>query len=178
MLTSFVAPCVAVALAASAVGPPKVANAPAQHTGSIEVREVFWADRHGGLRHESLPFLGQRVLEGEELYTALGRPDLARQMRHSAETKTLLTVAAYTALLATGVAGFIAAGPSQACLESGRSCDGGHEAVMPILALGLAGALTLGIGAHTMTIDPLTASQRQALIDEHNRRLEATSAAP
>jgi hypothetical protein len=53
---------------------PLVPLAPSQ---PIELREVFWGDRYGGVRHGPFPFQGIRPLDGAALYRALGRDDLA-----------------------------------------------------------------------------------------------------
>jgi hypothetical protein len=55
---------------------------------------IFWSDRYGRLLHAEMPYQNGRLLDGEAVYLALDRPDLAEAYRKRQETKTGLGIAA------------------------------------------------------------------------------------
>src|SRR5262245_29159706 len=96
----------------------------------IEWRDVFWGDRYGRLLHAEKPYRNGRLLEGEDIYLALDRPDLAEAYRKRQETKTGLGIASGILLAGTAIAAAIAVAAAHS--------SGGHTVpVAPLVGVGI-----------------------------------------
>ena len=80
------------ALIAVLAGPSHLARADPLPADAlrIEWREVVWGGRHGEMLHTQQPFQGGKLLEGEALFLALGRPDLASAYKEHESLRTAL----------------------------------------------------------------------------------------
>jgi len=143
--------------------PPVVAPAhqpPAQ--AKIEWRDIFWGDRYGRMLHAEKPYRDGRLLEGEALYLALARPDLAEAYRKRQETKAGLGIA-------TGL--FLASTMIAAAIASAEQKDGEAAPVAALVGVGISITLTGGFAianAYTPS-DVLTDDELHRLVDAHNR---------
>jgi hypothetical protein len=123
----------------------------------IEWRDVFWGDRFGRVLHAEKPYQNGRLLEGEALYLALDRPDLAEAYRDREETQMHLAVISVIAfagsVLATGIA---------------AADHGGRGAwVVAGGSFVLFGAFGIGAGAYSP--DVLTEDELHQLVAAHNQ---------
>ena len=89
--------------AAAAPSPITPLVSPAAPSQPIELREVFWGDRYGQVRHGPFPFQGNRPLDGSALYRALGRDDLSRAYESRVDAKIALAITALGALVTGGI---------------------------------------------------------------------------
>ncbi len=144
----------ALALDAAAPRPPGPSK--------IEWRDVFWGDRYGGVRHAARPFRDGRLLEGQALYLALDRPDLAAAYRKRQETKSSLGIATGIFLATTAVAAVIA----NAEVKAGRPAPVG---ALIGLGLGITLTGTFAIANATTPGDVVDDGELHRLVDAHNR---------
>jgi len=167
-------PMPAAAAAPSPITPlvPPPARAP-----PIELREVFWGDRHGRVRHTLYPFQGGRVLEGADLYRVLGRDDLVRAYQSRVEAK----VGLFAAGLGASVLGAIVlaqARPETQC-DPAPQTSGAFQApvcrtdwkegtVATGIGLALLGTVLSMVAGFAIDPQPVGPAERQRLIDEFN----------
>jgi len=141
------------------VRPHRDRVAPRQGPARIEWRDVFWGDRYGAMRQAEKPYQNGRLLEGETLYLALDRPDLAEAYRNRQQGRTGLGTVG-TILIAGGA---IAA---RAAKDDQRSSDG------PVLAGGAVISIIFGavlaIAGVSTPADVVTDAELHHLVDVHN----------
>jgi hypothetical protein len=150
---------------APAVAPPAPAPlrppAPAPRATKVEWRDVFWENRYGAVFHAEKPYRNGRLLEGEALYLALDRPDLAEAYRKRQETKSGLAIASGIFLASTAVAVAIAKTDQK---------NGQAAPVGPLIGIGVCLTLTgaFVIANAATPADVVTADELRRLVDVHN----------
>lgn len=142
--------------------PVAVARQPSGHA-KIEWRDVVWGDRNGQMVHAEKPYQSGRMLEGESLYLALDRPELAQAYRQRQETQTGLRVASGLFL----VTGAIAAGIVEADQRGGRSAPAA-PALGAVVSIVLGGVLGIA-GIAYSPADVVTDAELHRLVDAHNQ---------
>jgi hypothetical protein len=162
-------PTLIVALLAQAVPPPPALPPQPQ---PLQIREVFWGDRHGVLRHRPVAFLGERPVEGAEFYRVVGRKDLADEYEQRASNgRALVGVGGAVALLGLiGVA--VMAHDGQSCTDPTTGCQTQADpALAAISVVGLLGGGVMMLAGASVVPDPLSDEELRALVAAHNRQL-------
>jgi hypothetical protein len=154
------APPAPVAPLAPVVPPPTPAAPAPENRLRIEWREVVWGNRHGHMLHAQVPFQNGRLLEGEELYLAVDRPDLAASYRSRVQAKKGVAVAGYVLLLGSGVVASLGAGA--------QSGDRSAIVVAACLSLVTGFGLLVSSGGSADVVAP---AELRRLIDAHNQSL-------
>ncbi len=140
-------------------------------TVPLEMREVFWSDRSGRLRHQPIAFAGERPIEGAAFYRAVGRADLAAEYeRRDADAQLVGGAGLFIAL--AGTVGVVK------MKHDAGVCDGMAAECPPanpaLAAASLVGTLVGGpmlVTASYASPEPVSADVRRSLVNEHNRRL-------
>jgi hypothetical protein len=150
-------------LIAVLAGPPHLARAdgPPADALKIEWREVVWGGRHGELLHAQQPFQGGKLLQGEELFLALGRPDLAATFKQHESQRTTIG----------GLGGvLVCSGLVTMAIGASEQKDGGSStptiAGLVITLVGAYLALSASDVPNVVTNDDL-----HHLVDVHNQSL-------
>jgi len=143
----------------------------------IELREVVWGDRVGGMRHAQVPFQNGKILDGTDLYSALDRPDLVDSYHRRVAAKATLVG---LGLLGIAVGGVMTATtiPGQDCAPTASStpfaaptitcrATGGGPAHDVGIGIMLASPLVFLAGM-LISPDPVETTERDGLIEEFN----------
>jgi len=161
--------------------PPPPKPSPAQ---PIELREVFWSGRYGQMRHAERPFQGNRLLEGPDLYRALGREDLARAYESRGHAKIALAIAGLGALV-LGAIVTASATPETRCDTPPRNViqppvcrtDEKQGTVAAGIGMALLGPTLMLVAGFGVAAEPVAPAERQRLIDAFNASLAPAAAA-
>jgi hypothetical protein len=170
----------------AAAAPPPITPLVSPPAGSqpIELREVFWGDRYGQVRHGPFPFQGSKPLDGAALYRALGRDDLARSYESRVDAKLGLGLIGLGAIV---VGAFVLKGatPQTQCTTPPKYSlqspvcqtdwnDGTIATGIGVMASGLILLIANGVG---LDANPVSWAERQKLIDAFNAALAHTTTA-
>lgn len=123
----------------------------------IEWRDVVWGDRQGRMLHAEKPFQDGRLLEGEPLYLAVGRPDLAQAYRSREQGRTGLQVVGAILVAGGGVTALAIGAPHQN--------DGTTPAIAAGVSVILGAVLLLAASVDSPIV---TDSELHRLVDAHN----------
>jgi hypothetical protein len=153
----------------------------------IELREVFWGDRYGQVRHGPFPFQGGKPLDGADLYRALGRDDLVRAYESRVDAKVALAITALGAL-ATGAIVLKGATPETQC-ETPPPRYAFQAPVAPVcqtdwkkgtvaagIGIMLSGLTLFFVSGLGFGADPVSPAERLRLIDSFNASLAHATA--
>jgi hypothetical protein len=146
----------------------------------IELREVVWGESGGPMTHTRVAFQDGKILDGSDLYRAIGRPDLSSRYDNRVATKLVLLGVGMVGLLAGGIATGMTL-PHQTCQASPPgdpftpptiTCQTEGGGVAHDVALGVTIASPLAIlAAMLLQADPLGPAERNQLIDGFNASL-------
>ena len=167
----------------AAAAPPPVTPlaSPPPGTQPIELREIFWGDRFGQLRHRPVPFQGNQPLDGAALYRALGREDLASAYETRAGVKVAVGLGAPAALV-VGALVLKSATPETHC-ETPPSkyafqiqapvcqTDWKNGTIATGIVLLAAGPVLMITASAAIDTEPVSLAERQRLIDAFNASL-------
>jgi hypothetical protein len=156
------------ALLAQEVPPPPATPPQPQ---PVQVREVFWGDRHGVLRHRSVAFVGERPVEGAEFYRAVGREDLAQTYEQNASSGRALVGVGGLAVLFGLVGLAVVSQQRKGCQFTTDCADQPDPALAAISAIGLVGGGVLMLAGANTVSDPMSDDERRVLVAAHNRKL-------
>ncbi len=174
--------------APAAAAPPQITPLASPPPGAqpIELREVFWGDRYGQVRHGPFPFQGNRPLDGAAFYRALGREDLASAYETRAGVKVALGISALAAIV-VGALVLKGATPETQC-ESPPSkyafqiqapvcqTDSKNGTLATGIVVLAAGPILMITAAAAIDTDPVSPTERRKLIDAFNASLAHATA--
>jgi len=125
-----------------------------------------------------VPVMGndRRPLVGRSLYTALGRPDLAKEYERRQSAKRLMGVGAGLLLISGAVVALSAFG-IHSCNPGDVHCQEDRDRQLKdrfYWSGGLAlGGAVLGIASSSYSAHPVSRNELMSLIREHNRQVRA-----
>lgn len=159
-------------LLAQSIGPapdPAPETSPVIRPPGLTMREIFWGDRRGHLRHRPVVFAGERPIEGIDLYRLVGRPDLMAEYEHREATAGAIGGVGLVVAVA-GAAGFaVFEGKQRSCTNGGACHPDRALGAVSVVAV-LCGGIAM-VAAASASPDPLSDEQRRALVDDYNRGL-------
>ena len=174
--------------APAAAAPPPITPlvSPAAPSQPIELREVFWGDRYGQVRHGPFPFQGSKPLDGVDLYRALGRDDLSRAYESRVNLKLGLAMTGLGAFMAGGIV-LKGATPETQCqtppskyafqLPVAPVCQTDWKTGTVAAGIGIMlSGLTLFVVSGVFGADPVSPAERLRLIDAFNASLAHATA--
>jgi hypothetical protein len=183
MTTVLIAALIAQSVPSPPTAAPEVGQAagdqPAPGRSSIQMREVFWGDRHGHLRHRPVAFAGERPLEGADFYRAVGRPDLAAEYERRQSSAQAWFGAGLMVALAGTVGAVAIAHDRHDCPALMQGCQ--RQTDPALAAASVVGILTGGlvmVSTVNASPEPVSDEERRALVTAHNRALHAAPAGP
>src|SRR5690348_11664236 len=100
-----------------------VQSLPAPPATRLEMREVFWGDRQGRLRHRPIAFAGERPIEGAAFYLAVDRPDLAAEYRRREATAEAVAGVGLLGVVAGAIGAGVIVHDRAACARPDDGCD-------------------------------------------------------
>jgi hypothetical protein len=152
------------ALVVAFVSPWRFARAdePQPDPRKIEWREVVWGGRQGEMIHAQQPFQNGRLLSDDQLFIALGRPDLAAAQREKETERSGLR--AFGGILLGG--GLVTLGIGTAEHKNGGD---GSAAAIGGLVVALVGTI-VALSSNAVT-DAVTDADLHNLVDTYNASL-------
>jgi hypothetical protein len=171
----------------SLVRPARADTAPASPPAAapVELREVVWGNRHGGMEHRQVPFQNNKILDGSDFYRAIGRDDLA----HSYDSRMVGKRVLAGFGLAAGLVGGLMASvnmPKQVCdfpsnpnpsTIPSLMChvEDGGAAYAAGLGMLIAGPVLLLVGV-AIDPNPVSTDEQHRLLDAFNASLKTPAA--
>ena len=165
------------ALAPAAPEPPAAGASAATAPAPLQMREIFWGDRHGHLRHRPIAFAGERPLEGTDFYRAVGRPDLAAEYEHRQDVAQGVFGAGLVAAMA-GIVGAVVIGRDQASCATTTTmsaCLSNGDRVLGAVSLvGVLGGGLMMVAATRASPEPASDEQRRTLVKAYNQTVQGS----
>jgi len=152
--------------------------APPAQPQPIELRQVVLESRYHYIRQVELPFQTGKLLQGADLYRALGREDLARAYETRGGAKVALAIAGLGALV-TGAIVMASAKPDTRCDPPSKNVfqppvcrTGDHQGTVAAgIGIALLGPALMMVAGFAFDLDPVSPAERRRLIAAFNASL-------